>query len=147
MTNFENQKDEILKALAINGNWCIWDDGTIHSCYEFDSCNKCKFITYKDRGCKNEKRFWLDEECEQQSSDKSDESEDRWIPVTERLPENSLNKLVTFKYDFIDPGETLGVGTAHYMYGNWYYSYANTIVSGRVIAWKPLPHPYREERR
>ena len=144
MTNFENQKDEILKILAVNGDWCIWDDGTMHSCCESGSCNKCKFITYKDRGCIIEKRNWLDGECEQQSSD---ESEDRWISVTERLPESASNKLVTIKHDLGNRTEIFTIDIAYYTYGSWHYPYARTKVSGRVIAWKPLPHPYKEERR
>lgn len=141
MTNFENQKNEILKFFAVNRDWCIWDDGTMHSCYEVGSCNKCKFITYKDRGCKNEKRHWLDQECEQQPSDEPD---DGWILVRKRLPENTSNKLVTIEYD-LDNRKIIDM--ANYRYDDWYYSHTCTKVSGRVIAWKHMPDLYEEEIR
>lgn len=56
---------------------------------------------------------------------------DRWIPVSERLPEESSYILVTFDDGF--------VASVYYEddFGLWYGS-------GEPIAWKPLPEPYKE---
>ena len=58
----------------------------------------------------------------------------RWIPCKERLPENRLYVLVTYKYEYglIDHGITW-YGQVE---GKW-----NT--SREVIAWMPLPEPYK----
>lgn len=55
---------------------------------------------------------------------------DRWIPVSERKPKMSGHYLVTNNYGELDIGLLL--------------SYGEFISSGKVIAWKPLPEPYKE---
>ena len=71
-----------------------------------------------------------------------------WIPVEERLPEKYISVLVQWeKYDrSID--ETL-----IYLDVMWLedeedvvFETINEIPNGRVIAWCPLPEPYRPER-
>lgn len=57
----------------------------------------------------------------------------QWIPVTKRLPENGTRALVTFEDGFV---------AATDYYGNGWDLWAD---SGDVIAWMPLPEPYREE--
>lgn len=73
---------------------------------------------------------------------------DGWIPVEERLPEKYISVLVQWeKYDrSID--ETL-----IYLDVMWLedeedvvFETINGIPNGRVIAWCPLPEPYRPER-
>ena len=73
---------------------------------------------------------------------------DGWIPVEERLPEEKKSVLVQWeKYDrSID--ETL-----IYLDVMWLedeedvvFETINEIPNGRVIAWCPLPEPYRPER-
>ena len=63
---------------------------------------------------------------------------EQWIPCSERLPENRLYVLVTYKYEYglIDHGIT------------WYgQAEEKWDTSREVIAWMPLPDPYRAERR
>ena len=73
---------------------------------------------------------------------------DGWISVEERLPEKYISVLVQWeKYDrSID--ETL-----IYLDVMWLedeedvvFETINGIPNGRVIAWRPLPEPYRPER-
>lgn len=57
----------------------------------------------------------------------------QWIPVTERLPKNETRALVTFEDGFVAATE---------YYDNGWDLWAD---SGDVVAWMPLPEPYREE--
>ena len=73
---------------------------------------------------------------------------DGWIPVKERLPEEKKSVLVQWeKYD-----RHLNV-TLTYLDVMWLeneedvvFETINGIPNGRVIAWRPLPEPYRPER-
>lgn len=62
------------------------------------------------------------------------QEQDRWIPVTERLPEKEGCYLVTIKYDH----ERRYSKTAWYSGDGW-------ITRQDIIAWRPLPEPYTEE--
>ena len=96
----------------------------------------------------------------------SAQAEQRWIPCSERLPEDIRPVIVTWKntdpksyYQYI-VGKHF-TGTACYKNGKWYW-YSSTTEDmlaeyGRYdseefdeaiecIAWMPLPEPYREER-
>lgn len=71
------------------------------------------------------------------------EPERRWIPVTERLPQNDTEVLVTVCDDSGDtPWEYVSVGWQ--TPDGQYWIVGNEICYG-VIAWMPLPKPYRGE--
>ena len=73
---------------------------------------------------------------------------DGWIPVEERMPEEKKSVLVQWeKYD-----RHLNV-TLTYLDVMWLedeedvvFETINGIPNGRVIAWRPLPEPYRPEK-
>ena len=73
---------------------------------------------------------------------------DGWIPVEERLPEKYISVLVQWeKYD-----RHLNV-TLTYLDVMWLddaeeqvFETTNGVPNGKVIAWRPLPEPYRPER-
>ena len=74
---------------------------------------------------------------------------DGWIPVEERLPEEKKSVLVQWeKYD-----RRLNV-TLTYLDVMWLedeedvvFETINGIPNGRVIAWRPLPEPYRPDHK
>ena len=93
------------------------------------------------------------------------DAEQRWIPVSERLPEDIKPVIVTWKnndpksyYQYIVGKHFIGV--AHHLKGKWYW-YSSTTEDflaeyGRyegeefdeaieVVAWMPLPEPYTAE--
>ena len=73
---------------------------------------------------------------------------DGWIPVEERMPEEKKSVLVQWeKYD-----RHLNV-TLTYLDVMWLddaeeqvFETTNGVPNGKVIAWRPLPEPYRPER-
>ena len=62
-------------------------------------------------------------------------SEHRWIPVEERLPEESLNSVIGW-----DEYRERCCFVQYYA-GSWHLG----DESVRIIAWMPLPEPYRKE--
>ena len=63
-----------------------------------------------------------------------------WIPVTERLPEECKEVLVTVKDDSAD-------SPIYYTAVGWYYAgiwVVEDAVCHQVIAWMRPPKPYRE---
>lgn len=68
-----------------------------------------------------------------------------WIPVEERLPETEIEVLAQWEktirqtnevYTYLD---VLGIDSR----GRWYGDHG--MPTGRVVAWMPLPEPYRPE--
>ena len=73
-----------------------------------------------------------------------------WIPVSERLPEKDGRYLVTFKYGI--KVCMVGYGSCKrtvlgYPIGHGWYSLeeAQYYAKDGIIAWMPLPEPYKED--
>lgn len=62
------------------------------------------------------------------------EQEPRWIPVTERIPEDKQRVIVTRKS-----------GTVGYISWNTWWNEQTNYHNDKVIAWMPLPQPYNRE--
>lgn len=75
------------------------------------------------------------------------ESEQRWIPVTERLPKQYGNYLVFIEGEepdigTINPNDPRGWSLCD---ANGFYWASDKMLN--VIAWMPLPEPYKEEKK
>ena len=66
------------------------------------------------------------------------EPEQRWIPVTERLPENDTEVLVYLFENNKSPY------IAWISDGRWYTEYFEVEREDEPIAWMPLPEPYQK---
>ena len=62
----------------------------------------------------------------------------RWILVTERLPENGDWVLVTVTGEL----KIRGIDLAYFSKNGWYGISSTDL----VVAWMPLPEPYKEEK-
>ena len=71
------------------------------------------------------------------------EPEQRWIPCSERLPEECEDIIVTY----VD-GEETRIIPVNYGKGTWYDCIFDTALNPiKVIAWMKLPEPYAERRQ
>ena len=64
-------------------------------------------------------------------------SAQRWIPVSERLPEKDGYYLVSGRW--VDGGEKVVTDCEYHVHDGFYFMFMD------VIAWQPLPEPYQEE--
>ena len=79
---------------------------------------------------------------------------DSWIPVEERLPMRTLDEKINESYQkylvFIDGVDGWDIDIAVYDFWNdkkWREAHDGYGEIENVIAWHPLPEPYRPERR
>ncbi len=63
--------------------------------------------------------------------------EPKWIPVSERLPENR-NQEVLISLEW-------GIDIGRYSDGEWSSEWINHYDDGNVLAWMPLPTPYEPQ--
>ena len=66
------------------------------------------------------------------------QEQDKWIPVTEALPEENGTYLACYEDATV---------LLDWFNGKWFFYRTNPAVeeTGTIIAWRPLPEPYTEE--
>lgn len=104
---------------------------------------KDKLMQYKDEYSKYGKYDGLYvadvlEMLEQLKDDlEQDEKENGWIPCSERLPENGTNVIASFSSGTVTELRHVANGIFHGI-----YEYSTKV----IVAWRPLPKPYKEDR-
>ena len=71
----------------------------------------------------------------------AEEYKDGWIPCSEKLPELRQDVLVTVKYTGFMGMHGYWIKTGHMEAENDWWG---DCAGGEVIAWQPLPEPYKE---
>ena len=76
------------------------------------------------------------------------EAQQRWIPCSERLPEENGQYLITVKYVHVDGYDDIYAEHGEWTDGKWdMFCFGHCGKVENIIAWMPLPKPYRAERR
>lgn len=74
------------------------------------------------------------------------EPADKWIPVSERLPEEKIDSITNDYYEYQCTFHIRGIDTVRsYKYGDGHWWHGPGIMDKYVTAWRPIPDPYRAE--
>jgi hypothetical protein len=76
------------------------------------------------------------------------EQEPKWIPVSERLPEERENPITMDYYQYpvtFQNGSVTDI--RYYKFGDGHWWHGSQKMDEYVIAWQPLPKPYNPQER
>ena len=73
-------------------------------------------------------------------------SASQWIPCSERLPEEDGQYLITVKYIHVDGYEDIYAEHGNWTDGKWdMFCFGHCGEVENILAWMPLPEPYKGE--
>ena len=74
-------------------------------------------------------------------------SAQQWIPCSERVPEENEMVLISAKYIGHLSNNAPYVEEGFFTHDGWYSAYGDNYseLLAKVVAWMPLPKPYKEE--
>lgn len=76
---------------------------------------------------------------------KEEQPEPHWIPVSERLPEEDGQYLITVKYVHVDGYDDIYAEHGEWTDNKWdMFCFGHCGKVENIIAWMPLPEPYEE---
>lgn len=70
----------------------------------------------------------------------------KWIPVSERLPEEKIKPITEDFYEYqctVRFGDYYDVRSYKFGDGHWWFD--GGLMDGYVTAWMPIPEPYKSE--
>lgn len=102
------------------------------SCLIDRPCNACKF--HKEEGCSKWSCVF------EEKSDVPEREKGEWIPVSEWLPVNTEYVLATDGLDMFVAWHN----PEKERYKGWHSFDENFDVKNPILAWQPLPEPYKE---
>ena len=109
---------------------------------EHDKIKKIKAVTEYECKCAEEHRQlagWL-------MDYKRLLEQTQWIPISERLPEEDGQYLITVKYKPEADYEDIYAEHGEWIDGRWdMFCFGHCGEVEGIVAWMPLPKPYREE--
>ena len=102
----------------------------------------CKHLYNNDKDCMD----CVVELAKETVQEVAEEYNNGWIPCSERLPEPNQKVIVTYMDRYI--GGSYGVCEGQYVYilNSWDISDYMSDDDFEVIAWRPLPKPFKEEK-
>ena len=112
--------------------------------YDTECASECDLFDWSCGACVGE--------CDEYIKEKAKEiirkhMNDGWIPVDEQMPEEKINPITSDYYEYQVTARFGGdTDVRHYKFGNGHWWNGPGIVDKYVIAWRPLPEPYRPER-
>ena len=105
---------------------------------EFEWCNTCKEYG-QDKHCCHRWTKVIRETVEEL---KQAQPEQRWIPTSERLPEEDGQYLITVKYKHVDGYDDIYAEHGEWSDGKWDMSFGHCGEVEGITAWMPLPQPW-----
>lgn len=106
---------------------------------------KNAFSWYEDNARESEEEDWSGQHEALRMAMKALE-QTRWIPVSERLPEENGQYLITVKYKPEASYENIYAEHGEWTDGQWdMFCFGHCGEVEDIVAWMPLPEPYKAE--